>query len=131
MTVSAPSGSTCSAFPLVLAVLTGVAFGALGTAAHQATIVVAGIAAPWGAILAIAGVATLLVGLRVEFRNRVAPLASAIGVVLTVSLFSFRSPGGSVLVPNNALGVVWSLAPAVLAIVVLCWPRLARRIGVE
>ena len=125
MMVSAADDAARFVFLLVLAFLAGVVFGVLGTAAHQATIVVAGVTLPGGTLLAIAGVATLYSGFRLEFRNRLVPLASAMGLVLTVGLFSLKSVGGSVLVPNNLAGIVWSIAPAVLAIIVVCWPRLA------
>ncbi len=126
MTVSALRTSTRGAFPIVVVFFVGATFGLLGTAAHQATCVVGGVEAPGGAILGIAGIATLFVGLRVEFRHRIVPLSAAIGVVVTVGVFSLKSPGGSILVPNNTAGVVWSIAPAVLAALVVCAPRLSR-----
>lgn len=105
-----------------LAFLIGAAFGAIGTVAHQATITVAGVAIPWALVLALIGVACLLIGLRMVIGDRLVVAACAAGIVLVVFLLSLRSVGGSVLIPQSTAGVVWTVAPAIIAALVLAWP---------
>lgn len=97
----------------------GALFGAIGTIAHQET---AG-GFPVGATLALAMVAALLIGFRIQFGSRFVGVLAALGVVGVVGLLSLPQSSGTVLVPGNALGYAWLFGPVVIALFVLGWPR--------
>lgn len=112
------------------ALMAGVLFGVLGTIAHQATVSVGAVALPVGLILALVGAAALLIGLRMVLRDRMVVLLAAIGMLGTIFVLSLRSAGGSVLVPEGLAGTLWTVVPALAAVVAVGWPRLpARRRG--
>jgi hypothetical protein len=99
----------------------------MGTAVSQSTWrVLPGIAIPIGLIVALPAVVLLLVGLRMVLRTRTTAIIAAFGIVVTIFLLSQPSAGGSILVPGNTLGVVWTFAPTVIALLVLAWPRFTR-----
>jgi hypothetical protein len=105
----------------------GVLFGVMGTAVSQSTWTVApGFSLPVGLIVALPAVLLLLVGLRLVLRTRTTAIVAAFGIVVTIFLLSQPSAGGSILVPGNALGVVWTFAPTVIALLVLAWPRFGK-----
>lgn len=77
---------------------------------------------PWGLLAGLLIIAALLAGARLAFPGRLAATAAAVGVVGAGILLSLQSTGGSVLVANDALGIVWAVGPALIAVVVLVWP---------
>jgi len=102
----------------------GVLFGVMGTAVSQSIWrIVPGFSLPVGLIVALPAVLLLLVGLRLVLRSRTTAILAAFGIVVTIFLLSQPSAGGSILVPGNMLGVVWTFAPTVIALLVLAWPR--------
>jgi N-acetyl-1-D-myo-inositol-2-amino-2-deoxy-alpha-D-glucopyranoside deacetylase len=109
--------------------LAGVVVGTIGTFKHQVGISAAtGTGIPIGLVLSIAMVVVFLVALRVSFSTRWYAAAAAVGIVAAVALLSLPgASGGSTVVLLNIAGVVWTVAPAVLAAVVVGWPRIARR----
>lgn len=109
---------------LVLLLCVGAVFGMIGTVAHQSTIDVLLIGVPWGIAVSLFGITCLLAGIRLVTTDRMPTLLAAIGVLAAIALYSFKSAGGSVLVPDNALGKVWVVAPVIIAAVVVAWPRL-------
>ncbi|QIZ99195.1 MULTISPECIES: DUF6113 family protein [unclassified Leifsonia] len=109
----------------VLLFLVGAVVGAVGTVAHQAT-VTWGVPIPLGLIGSLAAYTALLVGLRLLGRNRIPTLVTAVGAILAILLFSQKSAGGSVLIPNNLLGQLWLAGPIVIAAIVLAWPDLSK-----
>ncbi|TFB94772.1 hypothetical protein E3O48_08960 [Cryobacterium sp. HLT2-28] len=113
----------------LLAFVVGVAFGVLGTIAHQATIVLGPVTIPIGLVLALAGVTALLAGLRLVVGDRLVVLLAAIGLLGTIFLLSLRSEGGSVLVPQGLPGTLWTVGPTLVATIVLAWPRIPGRRG--
>jgi LmbE family N-acetylglucosaminyl deacetylase len=106
------------------ALVVGVVFGLLGTIAHQATIPIGPVTLPAGLILALAAVAALLAGLRLVLGDRLPVFACALGMLGTIFLLSLRSAGGSVLVPAGLAGTLWTVAPTLIATLVLAWPKL-------
>jgi hypothetical protein len=78
-------------------------------------------------ILGLAAIAGFLVGLRLLVDNRWIVSLAAIGVVSMVFVLSQESPGGSILVPNNLWGMIWALAPTIVAIIVIAWPKIPAR----
>jgi N-acetyl-1-D-myo-inositol-2-amino-2-deoxy-alpha-D-glucopyranoside deacetylase len=106
----------------VLALAVGVVTGAVLTVTHQATARFGEVSVPWGIIAAVALCAALLAGLRLVFASRLVPGLAALGVLGSVALLSLPGVGGSILVPANPAGYVWTFAPTVIALVVLLWP---------
>lgn len=115
---------------IATAVLTGVAgvvFGILGTLTHSSRVAIGAAQLPWGIVVALAAVACLLLGVRLLVEGRLAVITAAVGVVIPVAVFAQPSFGGSVLVENDALGWVWILGSAFLALIVAGWPRVRVR----
>lgn len=109
------------------ALVAGAAFGILGTVAHQTTLAVGNAAVPVGLVLALAGAAALLIGLRMVLDDRMVVLLAAVGMLGTIFVLSLRSAGGSVLVPAGLTGTLWTLVPAVVAALAVAWPRMPPR----
>lgn len=105
----------------------GLLVGSITTVVHQSVVEVAGVEIPWGMILGLLVVAGFLVGLRIVVEDRLVVLVAALGLVGMVFLLSQRSTGGSVLVPNNLWGMIWAIAPTLIATVVVAWPKLPER----
>jgi N-acetyl-1-D-myo-inositol-2-amino-2-deoxy-alpha-D-glucopyranoside deacetylase len=114
----------------VLAGVIGVALGALLTVYNQFTATIAGQLIWVGLILAVVVVATLLSGFRLVFGTRIVPAFAAAGMIVVVGLFSIPVSGATPLILPSGPGLLWELAPTVIAFVVLVWPRaLPRRPG--
>ena len=105
----------------------GLLAGALLTAAHQATVTVAGVPLPWGLVAGLLIVIALLVGMRIVSGTRTVPLAAGAGLLAASAFLALRSAGGSVLVPDNLAGYVWTFGPVLIGAVVLTWPKLQRQ----
>jgi N-acetyl-1-D-myo-inositol-2-amino-2-deoxy-alpha-D-glucopyranoside deacetylase len=119
---SAPLGSRV--FASVLALVLGLAVGALGTITHQVEVTLAAVAIPVGVALALAVAGCLLLGLRLVFGSRTPALLASAGLVVTLIVLGQAGPGGSVLIPANIAGYVWTYGVPLFAAVVLAWPRL-------
>jgi len=109
-----------------LAAVLGLFAGALLTAAHQATVTIAGVPVPWGLVAGLVITTALLLGLRIVFESRAVALAAGIGLVVASALLALQSAGGSVLVADNIAGYVWTFGPVLIGTVVLAWPKLDR-----
>ena len=110
----------------VVAVVAGAVIAALGTANHQFN--------PWGddgelslgVVSALALVTIALVGLRLVTKGRWLALLAGVAMVAIVALMATVSPGGSVLVPDNAAGVAWVYGVPIIFAIVIGWPRIER-----
>lgn len=111
----------------IASLVLGLLVGAVGTAAHRATLPVGGIALPVGLVLALATLACLLVAFRLLLVDRLHALGLGLGVVAVTVLLRTRGPGGSVLFPDDALSQIWAVAPAILVAAVVVWPRFPAR----
>lgn len=109
------------------ALLMGLLVGSITTVVHQSVVTIAGVDVPWGLILSIIVVTGFLVGLRMVVEDRLVVLAAALGLVAMVFVLSQQSTGGSVLIPNNLWGMIWAIAPTLIATIVVAWPRLHQR----
>lgn len=107
-----------------LSLLVGAIYGTVGTVAHQNVVTVGGIDLPVGLTLAVLGSLALLLGFRLLFDDRLAVLCAAIGLVGMIALFSLASAGGSILIPQGLIGLFWSVAPVLIATIIVAWPRL-------
>lgn len=102
-----------------VALLVGAVYGLAGTIAHAYE-------AGWfplGLVLALLGCTALLVAVRMLTSDRWAALATGLGMMLSTLVFSGKGPGGSVIVPEGALGTVWTIALPVVVAFVVAWPE--------
>jgi N-acetyl-1-D-myo-inositol-2-amino-2-deoxy-alpha-D-glucopyranoside deacetylase len=113
----------------LLALVLGVFVGATLTVAHQAAVTVAGVRIPWGIIASIVITAALIVGLRIVFETRIVAGVAALGLLGASAFLALQSSGGSILVPDNTIGYVWTFAPVIIAGLALAWPRVRRPAG--
>jgi N-acetyl-1-D-myo-inositol-2-amino-2-deoxy-alpha-D-glucopyranoside deacetylase len=104
----------------------GALVGLLMTAVHQADVVVAGVALPWGLVLGLVATVGLVVGSRVLTGTRYIPALVAVGLMGMTAFLASPTRGGSVIVAANPAGYIWTFAPAVITLVALAWPNLAR-----
>jgi len=110
-----------------IAAVIGVIYGAVATVGHRHEIRIGEIVVPWGLVAALAGVLALLLGIRLVAGGRWVAAAAAVGIVGTIALLTLPGPGGSVLVAGDVIGTVWAVAPALIAVLVVAWPRLPAR----
>ena len=101
----------------------GAYVGMIATLGHQASLVLLGVPIWFGIVAALALSAVVLIALRVYFNSRLLPACAAVGMLLATGVLSFLSPGGSVVVPSNPPGWVWTFGVAIIALLVLGWPR--------
>ena len=116
-------GPAWKAAAAAMALAIGGVVGLIATVNHQLTTPVAGVQFPAGAVIALALCTALLTGGRLYFGTRIVAGCAALGLLVVVTLLSAAGPGGSVLVPANPSGWSWTIGSAVIAAVVLAWPR--------
>ena len=92
----------------LVAFLVGAVYGLAGTIAHAYRLGWF----PLGLVLAIIGSAALLAAVRLLTADRWAALATGLGMILATLVFSGRGPGGSVIVPQTDLAVIWTVVGA-------------------
>jgi hypothetical protein len=112
---------------LVAALVGGLIAGLLGTVIEQSVLRIGTVELPWGLVLALALVLFYLLGLRLINESRWPSVLGLIGVLITSLIVLNETPGGSVLVPANTWGTLWSAAPGVIGAIVVAWPRLKRQ----
>ena len=110
-----------------LSVVIGVIYGAVATTGHRQEIRIGELVIPWGIVAALVGVLSLLVGIRLVAGGRWVAAAAAVGVVGTVALLTLPGRGGSVLVAGDVIGTIWAVGPALIAVLVIAWPKLPER----
>jgi len=110
----------------VLVLAFGAVIGALMTAVHQANTPVGDVALPWGLVLGLVAVTGFVVGLRLLTSTRIMPILATVGIMGITAFLASPTLGGSVIVPANIVGVIWTFAPAVVILVVVAWPNLHR-----
>lgn len=113
---------------LLVAALIGAVYGTIATVGHRQVLRIGDAVIPWGLVVAIIGIAALLVGIRLVTRGRAITAAAAVGLVVMIAVLTYLpGPGGSVLVVGDLLGTVWSFAPALVGVLVVAWPELPSR----
>jgi len=120
--VSASTGGGVAT--IAVSAVVGLVYGALGTIGHRHTLVLGEVVIPWGLVAALAGVACLVVGLRIVV-GRWSAAAAGLGVITAVGLLSLPGFGGSVLIVGDLLGTVWAVGPALIVVLVIAWPNLS------
>lgn len=108
----------------------GLLVGTLGTFKHQVGVSAAtGAGFPVGLVLCITMVAAFVGALRLAFPTRWYAAGAGLGVVVAEAVLSTGGPGGgSTVILGNAVGAVWIVAPAVLGVVIVAWPRRRTRV---
>lgn len=106
----------------LMAFVLGGVFGAAGTIGYASMPV----GLPLGIVVGFVGCAALLVGIRIVAEDRIAAAAAGAGMLLTLVLFSGVGPGGSVVVPDSVLGMVWSLGLTAVVVAIVAWPDASR-----
>ena len=109
-----------------LALAFGAVIGALMTAVHQSSVTVGDVAVPWGLVPALVASTGFVVGLRVLTSSRIIPILATVGIMGMTTFLASPTMGGSVIVPANITGLIWTLAPAAVILVVVAWPNLGR-----
>ncbi|WP_295013127.1 histidinol dehydrogenase [uncultured Microbacterium sp.] len=116
----------------------GVVFGLATTVAHASSLG----AVPWiaktpvlaatlgsgavGIVLGVLACGGMLLAVRLLLRDRAGALATGLGMLGGMVVISGTGPGGSVIVPNDVLGVVWSWTVAAMVLLVVAWPDFSR-----
>lgn len=123
----APTGWAGRAGTFAFALVVGIVYGSVATIGHRNELRIGEIVIPWGLVAALVGVLALLVGLRLVAGGRLAAAGAAVGIVGTVALLTLPGLGGSVLVAGDVIGTVWAVAPALISVLVVAWPKLPAR----
>ncbi len=115
----------------LVAFAVGAVFGIAGTIGQAAVWDLPFATLPVGIVVALVGVAALLLAVRSLTADRWAALATGLGVMIVTLVFSGRGPGGSIVVPapgagEVSTGVIWTLVVPILVAVVVAWPSASR-----
>lgn len=129
--VVAPPSMAARAGTFAFALVIGIIYGAVATIGHRLELRIGDLVIPWGLVAALVGVLALLVGFRLVAGGRLAAAGAAVGIVGTVALLTLPGAGGSVLVAGDVIGTVWAVGPALIAVLVVAWPRLPGRVRDE
>lgn len=117
-------------FTIGIGLVTGAGVGFVLTFTHrQYVIPIAGVPIPFGLVGGLAIVAALLLGMRLAFGERIAPIAAAAGLIAASALLMIPTRSGSMLTLEDPLSYVWALGPTLLAIVIIGWPSPRRRVA--
>src|SRR5690606_22472939 len=81
---------------------------------------------PVGLIVSSITCLALLVAIRALTRDRLSGVVAGAGMLGMVVLLSGVGPGGSVVVPDTALGQIWLVIVAGAVALVAAWPNVAR-----
>ena len=107
-----------------LALAVGAVIGALMTAVHQSVATIGGVFLPWGLVLALIASTGFVAGLRVLTSSRLVAISATVGIMGMTTFLASPTVGGSIIVPANILGLIWTFAPAAVILVVVAWPNL-------
>ncbi|GAA3761618.1 hypothetical protein GCM10022240_12670 [Microbacterium kribbense] len=113
----------------LVALVIGAVYGTAGTIAHAYRLG----PVPVGVILALVGIAALLVAMRTLTVDRWTALVGGVGALAATVMFFGDGPGGSVLVPSGGLdelggvnlGLVWGIGLVLAITITVAWPDLS------
>ena len=111
--------------------LAGALVGLLTTTIHQAVWYIGRFPVPWGIVLALLLSVFFLLGLRLRYESRWPVIAAAISFMVTCGLALLPAPNGTVIVVGNLWGNIWALAPGLISVVIISWPRFTRKTAVD
>lgn len=110
-----------------MALAIGAVFGTAGTISYASM--------PWGLpfgiIVSLVGCAAILVAIRVIAHDRIAVVAAALGMLAALVLFSQVGPGGSIIVPDSPLAMVWSIGLTAVVVLIVAWPDMSKLRGLQ
>jgi hypothetical protein len=106
----------------IASALVGAVYGTAGTIAHS---LMWGVV-PIGLIVGAIACAALLVAVRTLTHDRGATVATAVGMIVMLLIISGPGPGGSVVVPNTPVGLIWIFLICGIALLVIAWPSVNR-----
>jgi N-acetyl-1-D-myo-inositol-2-amino-2-deoxy-alpha-D-glucopyranoside deacetylase len=110
----------------ILVLAFGGIVGALMTAVHQSSATVGDIVVPWGLILSVLAMVAYIVGLRVLTGSRILAILATVGIMGATAYLASPTVGGSIIVPANIAGVIWTFLPAVVIAIAVAWPNMSR-----
>ncbi|MBH0110582.1 PIG-L family deacetylase [Salinibacterium sp. NG22] len=117
----------------VILALVSLALGALVglvlTAVHQSAFTIGNVRVPWGIVVSVTLVTALILGLRLIYDTRVAAGFASLGVLVMSAILATAMPGGTILIPANVAGYVWTFAPVLVVLIVVGWPRVNRQVS--
>ncbi len=79
-----------------------------------------------GLVLGVLACGGMLLAVRLLLHDRWAALVTGLGMLTGMVVISGVGPGGSVIVPNDTLGVVWTWTVAGMVLLVTAWPDFSR-----
>ncbi|MDQ4213998.1 histidinol dehydrogenase [Microbacterium capsulatum] len=79
-----------------------------------------------GIVLGVLACGGILLAVRLLLHDRWAALATGLGMLAGMVVISGTGPGGSVIVPGDLLGIVWTWTVAGMALLVVAWPDFSR-----
>ncbi|MBS1673095.1 MAG: histidinol dehydrogenase [Actinobacteria bacterium] len=79
-----------------------------------------------GLVLGVIACGGMLLAVRLLLHDRWAALATGLGMLAAMVIISGAGPGGSVIVPNDLLGVIWTWTVATMVVLVAAWPDFSR-----
>ncbi|HAM11820.1 MAG: histidinol dehydrogenase [Actinobacteria bacterium] len=103
----------------VVALVVGAIYGAAGTVSHAYRV----FGIPVGLVLAMVAGAAVIIAVRLLTADRWAALATGLGAMGVTIVLSGTGAGGSVIVPQSVLGVVWTLWLPLVTAFVVAWPE--------
>ncbi|MEL0627256.1 PIG-L family deacetylase [Salinibacterium amurskyense] len=112
-----------------LSLVLGALVGVVLTAVHQSSFTIGAARIPWGIVASVTLVTALILGLRLIYDTRVAAGFASLGVLLMSALLANVMPGGTILIPANTAGYVWTFAPVLVVLIIVGWPRVNRQVS--
>lgn len=97
----------------------GAIYGAAGTISHAYRV----FGFPVGLILAMVAAGAVIIAVRALTADRWAALATGLGAMIVSLVLSGTGAGGSVIVPQSILGIVWTLWLPLVTTFVVAWPE--------
>ncbi|MGN8024806.1 histidinol dehydrogenase [Microbacterium sp. 22242] len=79
-----------------------------------------------GIVLGALACGGMLLAVRLLLRDRWAALVTGLGMLAGMVVISGTGPGGSVIVPNDVFGVIWTWTVAGMVLLVAAWPDFSR-----
>jgi hypothetical protein len=102
-----------------VALVVGAIYGAAGTISHAYRV----FGFPVGLILAMVAAGAVIIAVRALTADRWAALATGLGAMIVSLVLSGTGAGGSVIVPQSILGIVWTLWLPLVTTFVVAWPE--------
>jgi len=100
----------------VFAFVIGAAVGFVTTFTHAQYV-------PWGLVAGVLVTAALVTAFRLVFASRMIAGAAAAGVLAAIAVLTLPGAGGSAFSLDTPIDAIWAIAPVVVGVAVVAWPR--------